>query len=64
MSADDSGAGDTAIVIVGLPDAAVKESPDRVSTAPTNSGFKFPVGRSTIHLAPAEVKMERPESKI
>jgi magnesium chelatase family protein len=33
----------TAIVIVGLPDAAVKESRDRVSTALTNSGFKFPV---------------------
>ncbi|HXR06349.1 MAG TPA: magnesium chelatase domain-containing protein [Candidatus Acidoferrum sp.] len=64
MSADDSGSGDTAIVIVGLPDAAVKGSPDRVSTALTNSAFKFPMGRSTIHLAPADVKRERPESKI
>jgi predicted ATPase with chaperone activity len=31
------------IVIVGLPDPAVKESRDCVSTALTNSGFKFPV---------------------
>src|SRR5580700_9601454 len=48
------------IVIVGLPDAAVKESRDRVSTALTNSGFKFPMGRTTINLAPADVKKEGP----
>jgi magnesium chelatase family protein len=54
------GWGDTLIVIVGLPDAAVKESRDRVSTALTNSGFKFPMGRSTINLAPADVKKEGP----
>jgi magnesium chelatase family protein len=39
-----SGWGDTVVVIVGLPDAAVKESRDRVSTVLTNSGFKFPMG--------------------
>jgi len=39
-----AGYGDTLVVIVGLPDAAVKESRDRVSTALTNSGFKFPMG--------------------
>lgn len=55
-----SGWGDTQVVIVGLPDAAVKESRDRVSTAVTNSGFKFPLGRSTINLAPADVKKEGP----
>jgi magnesium chelatase family protein len=55
-----SGWGDTIVVIVGLPDAAVKESRDRVSTAITNSGFKFPMGRSTINLAPADVKKEGP----
>src|SRR5437660_10957565 len=55
-----SGYGDTIIVIVGLPDAAVKESRDRVSTALTNSGFKFPMGRTTINLAPADVKKEGP----
>jgi len=47
-------------VIVGLPDAAVKESRDRVSTALTNSGYKFPMGRTTINLAPADVKKEGP----
>ncbi|HTA30271.1 MAG TPA: magnesium chelatase domain-containing protein, partial [Candidatus Cybelea sp.] len=55
-----SGWGDTVVVIVGLPDAAVKESRDRVSTALTNSGFKFPMGRTTINLAPADVKKEGP----
>src|SRR5882757_11274944 len=55
-----SGYGDTKIIIVGLPDAAVKESRDRVSTAITNSAFKFPMGRTTINLAPADVKKEGP----
>ena len=55
-----AGWGDTIVVIVGLPDAAVKESRDRVSTALTNSGFKFPMGRTTINLAPADVKKEGP----
>jgi magnesium chelatase family protein len=55
-----AGWGDTVVVIVGLPDAAVKESRDRVSTAITNSGFKFPMGRTTINLAPADVKKEGP----
>jgi magnesium chelatase family protein len=55
-----AGYGDTLIVIVGLPDAAVKESRDRVTTALTNSGFKFPMGRTTINLAPADVKKEGP----
>jgi len=52
--------GDTLIVVVGLPDAAVKESKDRVSTALVNSGYKFPLGRTTINLAPADVKKEGP----
>jgi magnesium chelatase family protein len=55
-----AGYGDSIIVVVGLPDAAVKESRDRVSTALTNSGFKFPMGRTTINLAPADVKKEGP----
>jgi magnesium chelatase family protein len=54
------GFGDTLVIIVGLPDAAVKESRDRVSTALTNSGYKFPMGRTTINLAPADVKKEGP----
>jgi magnesium chelatase family protein len=55
-----AGWGDTFLVIVGLPDAAVKESRDRVVTAITNSGFKFTFGRTTINLAPADVKKEGP----
>ncbi len=44
--------------IVGLPDAAVKESRDRVRAAIKNSGFKFPTGRITVNLAPADRKKE------
>ncbi len=55
-----AGWGDTLLVVVGLPDAAVKESRDRVVTALTNSGFKFTFGRTTINLAPADVKKEGP----
>ncbi|MEO6035742.1 MAG: YifB family Mg chelatase-like AAA ATPase [Verrucomicrobiota bacterium] len=55
-----AGWGETLIVIVGLPDAAVKESRDRVTTALNNSGFKFPMGRTTINLAPADIKKEGP----
>ncbi len=55
-----AGYGDTLIVIVGLPDAAVKESRDRVVTALINSGFGFTFGRTTINLAPADVKKEGP----
>ncbi len=52
--------GDTKILIVGLPDAAVRESRDRVTTAITNSGYRFPMGKTTINLAPADVKKEGP----
>ncbi len=55
-----AGYGDTIIVIVGLPDAAVKESRDRVMTALINSGFGFTFGRTTINLAPADVRKEGP----
>jgi magnesium chelatase family protein len=54
------GFGEIMIVIVGLPDAAVKESRDRVTTAMGTSGFKFPMSRITINLAPADVKKEGP----
>lgn len=54
------GGGLAAIVIVGLPDTAVKEARDRVSTALRNSGFSFPKGRITINLAPADIKKEGP----
>jgi Predicted ATPase with chaperone activity len=48
--------GDPVIVIVGLPDAAVKESRDRVTTAISNSGYYWPRGRTTINLAPQILK--------
>jgi magnesium chelatase family protein len=46
--------------IVGLPDAAVKESRDRVRAAIENSDFSFPRGYFTINLAPADTKKEGP----
>ena len=55
-----AGDGDPQIEIVGLPDAAVKESKDRVSTAIKNSGFKRHGGKTTINLAPADIKKEGP----
>jgi magnesium chelatase family protein len=56
----DSGRGEQFLVIVGLPDAAVKESRDRVTTAMINSGFRLPQGRTTINLAPADLRKEGP----
>lgn len=44
--------------IVGLPDAAVRESRERVRTAIRNSGLEFPYERITVNLAPADVKKE------
>ena len=44
--------------IVGLADVSIKEAKERVRSAITNSGFKFPVGRITINLAPANLKKE------
>ena len=40
--------------IVGLPDASVKESKNRVRSAINNSGFKFPLAKITINLAMAD----------
>ncbi len=45
-----------AFEIVGLPDAAVKEARERVRAAIKNSGYKFPVSRITLNLAPANTK--------
>jgi len=55
-----AGHGDPQTVIVGLPDTAVKESKDRVHTAMANSGFKHHPGRTTINLAPADIRKEGP----
>jgi magnesium chelatase family protein len=42
--------------MVGLPDASVRESRDRVRTAIRNSGFEFPPYRVTVNLAPADIR--------
>jgi magnesium chelatase family protein len=52
--------GKSVTVVVGLPDTAVKESCHRVITAVMNSAFKYPFGRVTFNLAPADVKKEGP----
>ncbi len=44
--------------IVGLPDAAIRESKDRVRTAIKNSGYEFPLSRITINLAPANLRKD------
>lgn len=46
--------------IVGLPDAAIQESRERVRSALRNSGYEFPLRRITINLAPADIKKEGP----
>ena len=43
---------------VGLPDAAVRESKERVRAAIKNSGFTYPIGRITVNLAPADTRKE------
>ena len=43
------------LTTVGLPDATVRESRDRVRTAIRNSGFPFPLDRITVSLAPADL---------
>jgi magnesium chelatase family protein len=44
--------------MVGLPDAAVRESRERIRAAINNCGFFFPIHRVTVNLAPADVKKE------
>lgn len=49
------GAGLPAFTVVGLPDAGVRESRERVRSALQSSGFTFPVARITVNLAPADL---------
>ncbi len=56
----DIGPGLPAFNIVGLPDAAVQESRERVRAAIRNAGFEFPLRRITVNLAPADVRKEGP----
>ena len=53
-------AGPPELILVGLPDAAVKESEDRVFSALSNSGFHMPGSRTTINLAPGDIRKEGP----
>lgn len=46
--------------VVGLPDAAIKESRDRVRSAMKNCGYQFPVNKITVNLAPADIKKAGP----
>ncbi len=54
----DIGGGLPQFSIVGLPDATVRESRDRVRSALKNTGFRFPPKKVTINLAPAGIKKE------
>ena len=55
-----TGPGEPSIVVVGLPDTAVKESKDRVIAALSNSGYRWPRKRTTVNLAPADIKKQGP----
>jgi len=54
----DSSRGLPGVVIVGLPDSAVKESKERVRSALSNSGFQFPLKKIVVNLAPADLRKE------
>lgn len=54
----DIGTGLPSFAIVGLPEAVVKESKDRVRAAITNSNFSVPTGRITVNLSPADLPKE------
>jgi magnesium chelatase family protein len=56
----DVGSGLPAFSLVGLPDAAVRESRERVRSALLNSGFEFPQQRITASLAPADLRKAGP----
>jgi magnesium chelatase family protein len=49
---------DAGVIIVGLPDLAVRESRERIRAAINNSAFFFPFHKTTINLAPADVRKE------
>jgi magnesium chelatase family protein len=56
----DIGGGLPSFTIVGLPDAAVRESRERVRSALRNSGFRYPDSRVTVNLAPADIRKAGP----
>ena len=54
----DINAGLPKVEIIGLPDTAIKESSERVTSAIKNSGYHFPIKRVIVNLAPADTKKE------
>jgi magnesium chelatase family protein len=60
VEVDVSNGGQPGVILVGLPDAAVQESRERVRAAIRNSGGKVPFGRITVNLAPADLKKAGP----
>jgi len=54
----DINAGLPKVEIIGLPDAAIKESAERVTSSVKNSGYHFPIKRVIVNLAPADTKKE------
>src|SRR5690606_28580771 len=56
----DTGPGKPQFIVVGLPDTAVQESRERVRTAIRHSGIRFPIGRVTVNLAPADIRKAGP----
>src|SRR5580658_4596873 len=52
------GSGLPAFALVGLPEAVVRESRERVRSAILTSGFEFPSGRITVNLSPADLPKE------
>jgi len=52
------GAGLPAFIMVGLPEAVVRESKERVRSALLTSGFEFPAGRITVNMSPADLPKE------
>ena len=56
----DVGTGNPGVIVVGLPDAAVQESRERVRSAIRNSGGRIPHGKITVNLAPADLKKAGP----
>src|SRR5262245_10691567 len=54
----DIGSGNSSFAVVGLPEAVVKESKDRVRAAIQNCHFEFPHGRVTVNLSPVDLPKE------
>jgi magnesium chelatase family protein len=60
IEVDIGGGGNVGLFIVGLPDAAVQESKERVRSAIKNSGYLYPFRRIVVSLAPADLRKEGP----